>query len=140
MKASNMFTYFQEKIGFHYFYCKREVLSDGVSTRPLNICLSPWNVEVIVVEKVQDPMSNLCACKITMNDLTFHSSEQMFYVLVIKYFDQKDLVDQIKNYTDPLDVHYIVNDFIMKHSHYIDYENFMRHSLDQKFNQSEDFV
>ena len=137
MKGSNIFTYSQEKIGFNYFYCKREVLSDGVSTRPLNIYLSPWNVNVVVVEK--DPMSNLYPCKISMNGLNFHSSEQIFYFFVVNHFDQKDLADQIKNSTDPLDVHVIVNDFIMKHSYFSDYEKFMRYSLDQKFNHSEDF-
>ena len=139
MKGSNIFTYSQEKIGFNYFYCKREVLSDGVSTRPLNICLSPWNVDVVVVEKVQNPMSNLYPCKISINGLNFHSSEQIFYFLLVNHFDQKDLADQIKNFTDPLDVHAIVNDFIMKHSYFSDYEKFMRYSLDKKFNQSEDF-
>ena len=139
MKGSNIFTYSQEKMGFNYFYCKREVLSDGVSTRPLDICLSPWNVDVVVVEKVQNPMSNLYPCKIYMNGINFHSSEQIFYFLLVNHFDPKDLADQIKNSTDPLDVHVIVNDFIMKHSYFSDYEKFMRFSLDQKFNQSEDF-
>ena len=120
MKGSNIFTYSQEKIGFNYFYCKREVLSDGVCTRPLNICLSPWNVEVVVVE-------------------TFHSTEQIFYFLVVKHFDQNNLADQIKTSTDPLDVHVIINDFLMKHCQFSDYEKFMRYSLDQEFKHSEDF-
>ena len=54
MKGSNIFTYSQEKIGFNYFYCKREVLSDGISTRPLNICLSPWNVEFVSLQNIYE--------------------------------------------------------------------------------------
>ena len=32
VRKSDIYTYSQEKIGFNYFYCKREVLADGVST------------------------------------------------------------------------------------------------------------
>lgn len=34
-------TYRQVRNGFSYFYCKRKVLSDGVSTEPLDIELCP---------------------------------------------------------------------------------------------------
>jgi hypothetical protein len=34
---NQVFTYFQERIGFSYFYPKRKVLADGVSTAPLEI-------------------------------------------------------------------------------------------------------
>ena len=54
-----MFTYSEEKIGFNYFYCKREVLLDGISTKPLLITLNPWSNDVVVVNQVQDPLSNL---------------------------------------------------------------------------------
>ena len=59
MRDANMFTYSQTKIGFNYFYCKREVQDDGITTRPLNITLSPWERESLVVSEVQDPLSNL---------------------------------------------------------------------------------
>ena len=42
MKNNSMFTYSQDKICFNYFYCKRKVMEDGISTTPLNICLSPY--------------------------------------------------------------------------------------------------
>ena len=89
IKDSNIFTYSQQKIGFNYFYCKREVLSDGVTTRPLSICLSPWTVEVVVVEKVQDPLSNLYPCKISMNGQTFHSSEQILLFFAVEALQSK---------------------------------------------------
>ena len=34
---NHVFTYFQERTGFSYFYPKRKVLADGVSTAPLEI-------------------------------------------------------------------------------------------------------
>jgi hypothetical protein len=40
-KDNHIFTYTQQRCGFTYFYCKREVLDDGINTIPLNIVLSP---------------------------------------------------------------------------------------------------
>ena len=40
-----IFTYEQKRAGISYFYCKREVLGDGIHTKPLNITLSPWRRE-----------------------------------------------------------------------------------------------
>ena len=44
-RDGTVYTYEQEKSGIAYFYCKREVLADGIHTRPLNIILSPWKNE-----------------------------------------------------------------------------------------------
>ena len=40
-----MFTYSQIKTGFSYFYCKREVQADGISTKPLQMILRPIDKE-----------------------------------------------------------------------------------------------
>ena len=37
LKDNAMYTYIQEKCAFSYFYPKRKVLDDGVTTRPLDI-------------------------------------------------------------------------------------------------------
>ena len=37
MKDKNMYTYEMERMGLTYFYCKRKVLNDGVSTTYLDI-------------------------------------------------------------------------------------------------------
>ena len=42
---STIFTYKQHRIGFSYFYCKREVLDCGILTKPLNKILDPWDLE-----------------------------------------------------------------------------------------------
>ena len=37
LRGSSIYTYIQERCGFSYFYPKRKVMDDGVSTRPLDI-------------------------------------------------------------------------------------------------------
>ena len=49
-------TYRQLRNSFHYFYVKREILADGVSTIPLSITLSPWQHSYYVIE-VRNPLS-----------------------------------------------------------------------------------
>ena len=44
-KDNTIFTYQQERSGFTYFYCKREVLDNGRDTRPLDIVLCPEKQE-----------------------------------------------------------------------------------------------
>ena len=49
-RDNTIFTYQQSKGGLSYFYCKREVLPDGIHTKPLDITLSPWiprEVEIV---------------------------------------------------------------------------------------------
>jgi hypothetical protein len=41
LHKNNFFTYKQNKIGFSFFYVKREILRDGVHTKPLGIILKP---------------------------------------------------------------------------------------------------
>jgi hypothetical protein len=41
IKNNSVFTYRQNRCGFTYFYCKREVLDDGINTKPLDIVLTP---------------------------------------------------------------------------------------------------
>ena len=78
MKNNSMFTYSQDKISVNYFYCKRKVMEDGISTTPLNISLSPWSHKVCIIEKVQDPLSNLFPCEIIFNDERYPSCEHLF--------------------------------------------------------------
>ena len=42
---NTIYTYEQRRAGISYFYCKREVLADGIHTKPLKITLSPWGSE-----------------------------------------------------------------------------------------------
>ncbi len=45
-KNQKIVTYKQNKMGFGYFYCKRQLLDDGVHTQPLSIILRPIEVNV----------------------------------------------------------------------------------------------
>jgi len=40
-RENTMFTYTQQRCAFSYFYCKRRVLDDGVTTVPLDLTLTP---------------------------------------------------------------------------------------------------
>jgi hypothetical protein len=40
-KNNSMFTYKQNRDGFAYFYCKRQIQDDGISTIPLQLTLKP---------------------------------------------------------------------------------------------------
>lgn len=41
LRNNSMYTYRQIRNGLTYFYCKRKVLNDGVSTEPLDFELCP---------------------------------------------------------------------------------------------------
>ena len=44
-KNNTVYTYEQVRTGFSYFYCKRLILPDGVSTTSLDLELCPWDVD-----------------------------------------------------------------------------------------------
>ena len=75
INISVIHTYSQEKIGFNYFYCKRKVLEDGVTTEPLDITVSPWEEKIVVVDGIHNPLSNLYQCKLTYDGFCFCSSK-----------------------------------------------------------------
>lgn len=52
-------TYRQVRNGFSYFYCKRKVLADGVSTEPLDIELCPLKPKMIDDIEIDDFDLNL---------------------------------------------------------------------------------
>ena len=104
MKDTTMFTYSQDKIGFNYFYCKRKVLEDGISTTPLDICLSPWSQKIRLIEKVQDPLSNLFPCDITFNSEKFPSCEHVFLLELCKHHERYDLLEIVQRNVDPCDI------------------------------------
>ena len=104
MKDSAMFTYSQDKTGFNYFYCKCKVLEDGISTKPLDICLSPWFHKTYLIEKVQDPLSNLFSCEIIFNYKNFPSCEHVFLSELCKHYERDDLLEIVNKNVDPCDI------------------------------------
>ena len=56
-RDNTIYTYQQSKGGLSYFYCKREVLPDGVHTKPLYITLTPWPPREVEVVDQNHPWS-----------------------------------------------------------------------------------
>ena len=110
LKNNSIFTYSQEKIGFNYFYCKRKVLRDGISTVPLDIELCPWPNHVEVIEKVQDLLSNLYPCNLIYNNIIFPSSEHLFIYLLCEHFNYHNIATEILEIIDPTDLHNFISD------------------------------
>jgi len=53
-RNNGIVTYQQKRNGFSYFYCKRRVLDDGVSTVPLDLELCPMKKEPM--DEEEQPM------------------------------------------------------------------------------------
>ena len=70
------------------------MLSDGISTIPLNLTLSPWNEEIELVEQVQHPLSNLFPIKIIHDEITFSSSEHLFHYQLAKHYNRAEICDK----------------------------------------------
>ena len=78
VKGNHMFSYVQEKVGFTYFYCKRAVAIDGVSTSPLDMVVCPWPDYGIVMFDDFDCLGLLYKCVLKRNCITYHSAIQMY--------------------------------------------------------------
>ena len=101
MKDTAMFTYSQDKIRFNYFYCKYKVLEDGISTKPFDICFSPWPHKTYLIEKVQDPLSNLFPCDIIFNYRKYPSCEHVVLSELCKHYGRDDLLEIVTKNVDP---------------------------------------
>ena len=74
---NTIFTYTQKRVGFNYFYCKREIEQDGIHTSPLKMVLTPWPRynRCIFEEKRENPLGLSHRFLFEMDDLTFASVE-----------------------------------------------------------------
>ena len=136
LKNNNIFTYSQEKIGFNYFYCKRKVLEDGISTVPLDIELCPWSTHIEIIEKVQDPLSNLYPCNLLYNNIIFPSSEHIFIYILCVQFNYHNIAAEILKILDPTELHKFISDKgVDLNKDYAIIERTMRFSILIKFKQ-----
>ena len=99
-----MFTYSQTKITFNYIYCKREVQDNGITTKLLNITLSPWDTNCLVVSEAYDPLFNLYYSPMRVENISYHSSEQMFYHILAKHYKIYAICQEILQESDPLNI------------------------------------
>ena len=126
LNKSIMHTYSQEKNGFNYFYCKRKVLEDGVTTEPLDIVVSPWEEKTVVIDDIHNPLSNLYQCKLTYDRFCFCSSEHLYFLIS-------------RDETDPFQLEILMEDFNESYKKEDIGERIIRFAILQKFIQNQEF-
>ena len=139
LKNGEMCTYEQNKIGFNYFYVKREVLADGIHTKPLQICLSPWEYQYHIINQIQNPLSNLYNCNIFYDNILFNSSEQMYFYLYAQYCKNKILMEKVLTSTDSLELIHLFTTIIEPKGWVNVKVEKMRQALFQKWKQCDEF-
>ena len=72
-RLGTIYTYEQMKSGIAYFYCKREVLPDGIHTRPLNIILSPWKSQSLDLVEGDHPWSLVKQHQILLDGVEYNT-------------------------------------------------------------------
>ena len=135
LRGNRVFTYSQEKIGFNYFYCKRVVQNDGVTTSPLYMTLCPWEQEVELVEKIQSSLSNIYFVKIRCEEYSFYSLEQLYFVLLAKHYENRELCEQIALENDCFKIAEIMKPYKDVYTDSELRERIMRFAVLQKFTQ-----
>ena len=90
-----VFSYEQQKNGFSYFYCKRQVLSDGVSTVPLDIVLCPVNDLNMVIFDSSELLSPFHLFQFSFAGKVFTSVYQCFLYQKAFFLGQHCLLQDI---------------------------------------------
>ena len=86
-----IYSYEQEKVGFGYFYCKRTVLEDGISTAPLDIVLCPWSNNLTEYVNSFDPLGLDFQCYLKKDEREFQSAYQIYlYELILFHSGDSD--------------------------------------------------
>ena len=93
---NSVMTYKQTRKGFNFYYDKREVLPDGIHTRPLKMTLNPWedyNMKVLKAE--EDCLSNDYSCVMLKHDHIFTSCTQLYFYEMALYHDNACIASDI---------------------------------------------
>ena len=94
-------TYELVKLAFSYFYCKREVLPDGIHTKPLSLLLNPISLGNFTLINYTSSLSNTFDFHFEVDDISFHSLHQCFLYHQAKFHGQHQLavdIDETGNY------------------------------------------
>lgn len=87
-RNNTMWTYRQDRTGFSYFYCKREVLQDGTSTKPLELTLTPWIDYNTQCFDSDSPLGMSYPCELVRFGISFNSASQLFaYMKCVRHAD-----------------------------------------------------
>ena len=93
-KDNTIFTYTQERTGFSYFYCKREVCSDGITTKPLNLVLRPWPDNNVLLVNYDSPLSLYSNVSFLKDNILFLSLYQAIEKAC--FHNKNELAQQIR--------------------------------------------
>ena len=99
LKGNNIFTYTQNRIGFNYFYCKRQVLADGIHTIPLDICLTPWAFEhrFLIKESTLNPLALSFPFKVSYKSHIFSNIEQYLAFRLLLFHGQETKALEVRS-------------------------------------------
>ncbi len=98
-RNGTVFSYEQQKNGFSYFYCKRKVCDDGVTTEPLDIVLSPVNDGNMMIFNSKDTLSPVHIHEFMFRGTIFTSIHQCFLYQKAFYHSQRCLLEDILSST-----------------------------------------
>ena len=101
-RNNTIYSYRQEKVGFGYFYCKRKLSEDGVSTEPLDIVLRPWPFEVEIIEPIH-PLGMMHLCDVKKDDRTFRSLMHAYQYEMAAFHGKRGLSEAIVGAKTPSD-------------------------------------
>ena len=137
---SEMCTYDQTKIGFNYFYCKREVLEDGIHTKPLSLVLSPWKYDILLVNEMHKPLSNLYHCELVSDsNQKFFSAEQFYLYLFAEFCGNDSLKEKLIQCSEAIELRSMLSE-ITEPKEWLDVKvEKMAYVLRHKFNQCVEF-
>ena len=96
-KQNTIYTYQQERSGLSYAYYKRDVESDGVSTKPLMLTLTPWEVlPKMIISSSNDALSNYYPSIIELFGQKFMHAEEAYKFRLRKDNNIPDTVAYVK--------------------------------------------
>ena len=139
-RENTMQTYQQNKTGFSYFYVKREVLANGVDTKPLALTLCPWKSRNDIIVDPGSVLSNQFAATIEMNNIPFFSAHQCFMHEAAVYHEQMDRAFEILYCQNAFELNKIKVDFKPTIEWYEHATAFLQILLEAKRNQCPEFA
>lgn len=98
-KSNTIFTYQQERDGITFLYCKRKVLTDYISTEPLDIVLCPWkNTDQYIIHELSHVLSHSYLSDFVFESNVFRSIEQCLDYQNALYCNHLDLGEKILSF------------------------------------------
>ena len=133
--CNSMVTYTQKKTGFSWVYTKRQVLANGIDTRPLKIVLSPWRgYQCYVIDK-KCTLSNDSVTKLSYQGMNFFCAQQLYMYLLAVHVDDENLANRVVSCKNA----FVLNKIDLKSTDHDLKQSLMTQALNIKFEQSEVF-